>query len=41
MNDPGTNIQRDTSENYSEKYEFVCSDIFYTGIGYFKSLPTS
>ena len=41
MNDSGPNIQRNRSKNYSEKSEFICSNIFYTRIDYFKHLPTS
>jgi len=41
MNDTGSNIKSDTSKNYNQKCEFICSDIFYTGIKYFKNLPTT
>ena len=41
MNDTGSNIQSDTSKNNNLKCEFICSDIFYTGINYFKKLPTT
>ena len=41
MNDTGLNIQSDTSKNNNQKCEFICSDIFYIGINYFKNLPTT
>jgi len=41
MNATGSNIQSDTSNNNNQKCEFICSDIFYTGINYFENVPTS